>query len=115
MLISWVEGFYGSLLWGFVGLFLLDLISGILKSWFKHIPISSNRLRDSVIKLAGYMVLLTATVIVSKYEHSFKTIIPFVYYYFMFTEFKSVCENAKEIKIAVPGFLSEKINKEVNK
>lgn len=108
--IAEIEGFYGELMWGFLALFVLDLITGILKSKHKGIPISSKRLRESVTKLGAYMVLLTALIITSKYENSFALVVTGAYYYFMFTELKSILENVEEIGVNVPKFLSGKVN-----
>lgn len=108
-LIGSMEYFYGSLLWTFLGLFVLDFITGIMKSVKLCAPITSRRLRDSVFKLGAYMVLLTALIITSKVDNSFAPLVPVTYYYYIFTEFKSVAENAEILGIPVPKFLSSKI------
>lgn len=107
--IAKLEGFYGQLLWGFLALFCLDLFSGIMKSKKNGIPISSRRLRDSVTKLGAYMVLITALIIAGKYEPSFEPVVTVTYWYFMFTELKSIIENAEEMGAKVPTFVKEKV------
>ncbi len=108
-LVSYIEGFYGSLLWGFLGLFALDLISGICKSKKNGIPISSKKLRESVTKLGAYMVLITALIIASKFETSFVPIVTVTYYYFIFTELKSILENVEEMGVPIPPILRSKV------
>jgi toxin secretion/phage lysis holin len=105
-----LEGFYGQLMWGFLILFCLDFISGIWKSKKKGIPISSRRLRDSVTKLGAYMVLITALIVASKFENSFVPVVTVVYYYFIFTELKSIIENVEEMGVKVPSFLKGKVD-----
>jgi toxin secretion/phage lysis holin len=112
-IIAKIEGFYGELVWGFLALFCLDLVSGIWKSKKKGIPISSRRLRDSVSKLGAYMVLMTALIVASKYEPSFLPIVTVTYYYFMFTELKSIIENVEEIGVKIPKFLRQEVNSKV--
>ena len=112
-IISKIEGFYSELIWGFLALFCLDLISGIWKSKKKGITISSRRLRNSVNKLGAYMVLMTALIVASKYEPSFQPVITVTYYYFMFTELKSIIENVEEIGLKIPNFLRQKVDSKV--
>jgi phage-related holin len=92
-----VDGFYGSMIWIFLGTFILDFITGVMKSMKKGIDFSSHRLRDSVFKLAAYMTLLTTLIITSKVEPSFTAIVTLAYYYYIFTESKSIMENAEEL------------------
>lgn len=108
--IALIEGFYGGLLWGFLILFVLDLLSGILKSHFKGIAITSKRLRDSVVKLGGYMILMTTLIVLSKYQSDIVPVIAWTYYYFMFTEAKSILENVQEMGVKFPGVLNVIIN-----
>lgn len=108
-LVSYLQGFYGNLVWGFLILFSLDFITGIIKSRYKGIPFSSKRLRDSVAKLASYMVLVTALIITSRYEPSFQPVVTITYYYMMFTELKSILENVQETGVEVPEFLKSKV------
>lgn len=105
-IVSAIEGFYSPLIWGFLLLFLLDLVTGISKSLKNGVPITSSRLRNSVVKLGGYMVLLTALVILSKYQAEVVPMITLAYYYFMFTEVKSIFENVQEMGVKLPGFLN---------
>lgn len=107
--ISTFGHFYGSIMWGFLGLFCLDLVSGIMKSKLQDIPISSKRLRASVTKLAAYMTLITALIITSKFEASFVPVVTVTYYYFIFTELTSIVENVEEMGVKVPSFLKGKI------
>ena len=111
--ISVVEGFYGTILWAFLALFCLDLLTGILKSLLRGVAITSKRLRDSVVKLGGYMVLITALIITSKFETSFVAIATTAYYYFIFTELKSILENVGEMGVKVPQFLRAEIDQRV--
>ncbi len=108
--ISIIEGFYGSILWAFLALFCFDLITGIMKSVKNGVPITSRRLRDSVVKLGSYMILITALIITSKFEKSFSPVVTTVYYYFIFTELKSIMENVGEMGVKVPGFLKETVD-----
>lgn len=112
--IAYVEGFYSNLLWGFLGLFVLDLITGVMKSRYNNVPITSKRLRESVVKLGAYMVLLTALIITSKHEPSFGAIVTSCYYYFMFTELKSVMENAREMGVKIPDLLNSRVNSKLS-
>jgi phage-related holin len=111
--IAKIEGFYGELVWGFLALFCLDLISGIWKSKKKGVPISSRRLRDSVNKLGAYMVLITSLIIASKYEQSFLPVVTVTYYYFIFTELKSIIENVEEMGVKIPSYLRGEVNSRV--
>ena len=112
-IVTKMEGFYGELLWGFLALFGLDLITGIVKSIKNGVPISSRRLRDSVTKLGAYMILLTALIVTSKYEASFQPIVAVTYYYFIFTEFKSILENVEEMGVKLPPVLKSKVQQQV--
>lgn len=113
-IISVIENFYGEMLWGFLTLFVLDFITGIMKSKAKNVPISSKRLRSSVSKLGAYMVLLTAVIITSRYESSFVPIIALVYYWYMFTELKSIFENVGEMGIKLPNFLKVRVDQKLD-
>jgi phage-related holin len=106
VVIAEFEGFYSKLVWGFLALFVLDLLSGIMKSKKLGIPISSRRLRDSVTKLGAYMVLITALIIAGNFEPDFKPVVMGAYYYFMFTELKSIFENAEEMGLPLPAAVS---------
>lgn len=112
-IISVIENFYGEMLWGFLTLFVLDFATGIMKSRANNIPISSKRLRSSVSKLGAYMILLTAVIVTSKYEASFAPIIALIYYWYMFTELKSILENVGEMGIPLPNFLKAKVDKKL--
>lgn len=112
--LSVIEGFYSKLLWGFLLFFMLDLLTGIMKSVKNEVPISSKRLRDSVTKLGAYMVLITSLIIASRYENSFAPIVTVAYYYFMFTELKSIAENVQEMGVKIPRFLMNKIDSKID-
>jgi phage-related holin len=112
--IAFVEGFYGAVMWGFLGLYLLDLASGILKSKMNHVPITSKRLRESVTKLAAYMVAITALIIASKFEESFVAVVAIFYYYCMFTEIKSIFENVEEMGVKIPFFIKKKVKDQLD-
>lgn len=108
-----ITGFYSDLIWGFIALFALDLVSGVLKSKKKGIPISSRKLRDSVTKLGAYMVLITALIIAGHYEPQFRAVVTGAYYYFMFTELKSIFENVEEMGLRLPSAISSLINTKI--
>lgn len=114
-LITALTGFYGAVLWGFLGLFIADLLTGIMKSIHKGIKITSKRLRDSVVKLGSYMILITALIITSKYETSFAPVVTIAYYYFMFTELKSIIENVQEMGVKIPTFIMSSVNEKIEK
>lgn len=111
--VSIVDGFYSNMVWGFIALFALDLITGIMKSVKNGIPISSQRLRDSVTKLGAYMLLITSLIVASKYEPSFVSIVTCTYYYFIFTELKSIFENVESMGVKIPKFLSNQVRDRV--
>lgn len=108
-IVAYIEGFYGQLMWGFLGLFVMDFISGIMKSRKNGVPITSKRLRESVTKLGAYMILITSLIIASKYEQSFVPIVTVTYYYFIFTELKSILENVEELGLKVPPMLNQRV------
>lgn len=108
--ISVIQGFYGEIMWGFIALFLIDLTTGLLKSKYKGVPITSRKLRASVTKLGAYMLLITALIVTSRYEQSFLPIVTVTYYYFMFTELKSIFENVEEMGVKLPRSLFSKVN-----
>lgn len=109
-LVAMVNGFYGELVWGFLALFSMDLVSGVMKSKHLEIPITSKRLRGSVTKLGAYMMLITALIITSKFEPAFIPIITITYYYFMFTELKSIFENVEQLGVAIPTILKATVD-----
>ncbi|AYP68607.1 toxin secretion/lysis holin [Exiguobacterium phage vB_EalM-132] len=109
-IIAYIEGFYGSLVWVFLGLFLIDLVTGIMKSKHNGVPITSKRLRSSVNKLGAYMLLITALIITSKAEPAFMPIVTGAYYYFIFIEFKSIIENVEEMGVTIPEFIKSFVN-----
>lgn len=111
--VTTITGFYTDLIWGFIALFTLDLVSGILKSRKNGIPISSRKLRDSVNKLGAYMVLITALIIAGHYEPEFKAVVMGAYYYFMFTELKSIFENVEEMGLRLPSAISSLIRAKI--
>ncbi|MNI29036.1 Holin family protein [compost metagenome] len=103
--ITAIEGFYGTLIWLFWFAFCMDLLTGILKSHKNHVPITSKRLRDSVYKLAGYMILITTLIVLSRYQAEVVPLVTWTYYFFIFTEIKSIFENVKEMGVNLPKFL----------
>lgn len=109
-ILTYVTGFYGAIIWGFLGIFMLDLLTGIMKSIYKGVKICSKRLRDSVVKLGSYMVLITSLIIASKFETSFAPVVTLAYYYFMFTELKSIVENVQEMGVKIPNFINNSID-----
>jgi phage-related holin len=56
------------------------------------------------------MVLITALIVASKFENSFVPVVTVVYYYFIFTELKSIIENVEEMGVKVPSFLKGKVD-----
>jgi toxin secretion/phage lysis holin len=112
-IVTWVSGFYGDLLWAFLGLFALDLVSGIMKSKYNGIPIVSKKLRASVTKLGAYMVLVTSLIIAGKFEPAFVHITSVCYYYYCFTELKSILENVGEMGVKIPSFLTGTVNAKI--
>ena len=108
-----IGDFYTPYLWGFLTLYVLDFFSGILKSKHKGIPISSRRMRDSVTKLAAYMVLITSIIIASSYQEDLAFMVPGLYVYFMVTELKSIKENVEEMGIKLPLFASKAIDRKL--
>lgn len=113
-IVAFVEGFYSQMVWGFLLLFALDFISGIMKSIKNGVPITSKRLRESVTKLGAYMILITALIIASKFEQSFVPIVTVTYYYFMFTELKSIVENAEALGVKISPLLKHKVDEKVS-
>jgi phage-related holin len=109
-----VEGFYTELVWGFLAFFAIDFATGVAKSYKNGVPITSRRLRESVIKLLGYMMLITALIIAGKYESVFATVVPGAYVFFMLTEFKSIIENVEEMGVKVPSIIKTLINLRLN-
>jgi toxin secretion/phage lysis holin len=107
-LISVFEGFYSEMVWGFLGLFILDTISGIMKARKLQQPVTSRRLRDSVTKLGAYMLAITALLIASRYEPTFVPMVTLAYYYFMYTELKSIFENVEAMGLKLPDALKRK-------
>ena len=111
--IAAISDFYTPYLWGFLSLYALDFISGILKSKHKGIPLSSRRMRDSVTKLGAYMVLITALVVASYFQPDFKVVTAGMYVFFMATELKSIKENVEEMGIKLPGFVGKSIDEKL--
>lgn len=109
-ILAMMEGFYTDLLWGFLALFMLDFVTGIMKSYKNGVPISSRRLRNSVTKLASYMVLITSLIIASRFETSLVPIVTCLYYFFIFTELKSIIENARAMGVPIPDILNSTID-----
>lgn len=108
--IGTIQGFYTDLIWLFLAMFIFDLLTGLGKSWKNGVPITSKRLRDSVLKLGSYMILVTAVIIASRYDDRFASVVSVVYWYFILTEFKSILENVEEMGVKVPGPLKSLIN-----
>lgn len=113
---SFFQGFYGNLIWGFLCLFVIDFITGILKSRKNQVPITSKKLRESVSKLGAYMLLLTSLIVCSKFQPEFISLVTATYYWFMFTELKSIVENVEQLGVKIPkalrGYISEKDKEE---
>lgn len=114
-LVASIEGFYGGVIWIFLTIFSLDFISGLLKSAHKGVPITSRGFRDSVTKLGAYMVLITSLLIASSLEPALKPIVTITYYYFIFTELKSIKENVEEMGIELPTVIGRKIDATLGK
>lgn len=112
-IVAMLEGFYTDLVWGFLALFVLDFLTGIMKSVKNRVPISSEKLRRSVTKLAAYMVLITALIVASRFETSLVPIVTATYYYFIFTEFKSILENARELGVPIPDVLNSLVQQKL--
>ncbi|MMZ43490.1 Holin family protein [compost metagenome] len=112
-LVTAISGFYTDMIWGFLTLVALDFISGILKSLKNNVQITSRRLRDSVVKLAGYLILVGVVILLSKHDDSLAPVVTWVYYYFMFTEGKSILENVQEMGVKMPPFLIPLVSKKI--
>jgi phage-related holin len=48
-------------------------------------------------------------------ETQFVPVVTLAYYYFIFTEFKSIIENVEEMGLKVPGFLKSKVDEQIPK
>lgn len=112
--VATVNGFYGELVWGFLSLFCIDWITGVLKSLHNGIPFSSKRLRASVTKLGAYMLAITALIISSHYEPSFRSVVDVCYYYIIFTELKSILENVQELGVKLPTLVKKKVDDQLD-
>jgi len=108
-IITLIEGFYGTLIWALIGFLAIDFITGVWKSLNIGVKISSKRLRESVTKVASYMLLITTLIIAGKVESTFIPLVTMAYYYCMFTEVKSILENLEAMGLKVPGMFTEKL------
>lgn len=109
-IITIIEGFYGTLIWGLLGFLAIDFITGVWKSLNSGERITSKRLRASVTKVGSYMLLLTTLIIAGKVETTFIPLVTMAYYYCMFTEIKSILENLEGMGMKVPGVVLDKLD-----
>lgn len=114
-IITFIEGFYGSMIWVLSAFIILDFISGIWKSIINGQRIISSKLRSSVTKVASYIILITALIIAGNLDPVFIPLVTVAYYYCIFTEFKSILENLEAMGLKVPSEIFDRVTSMIGK
>ena len=94
-----------------VFLMLADIITGYIASWKNH-TIKSQKMRDGLVKKVGELVCITFGFVMF-WATDIISFITFIGTYVSFMELVSVFENLDRMNVKVPGFISKRINNEL--
>ena len=92
-----------------LGLMAVDVFTGIIKAW-AHNDFQSAIMRAGLAKKAGEIMILVVGELISYGLMLPDTIMNCVSFYIIFMEIMSILENADELGIPVPKFVSDVIN-----
>ena len=93
-------------------LMVADVITGYVASWKNH-TIKSQKMRDGLVKKVGELVCITFGFIMF-WATDIMAFVTSIGAYISFMELVSVFENLDKMDVKVPGFLSKRINNDLD-
>ena len=93
-------------------LMVADVISGYVASWKNH-TIKSQKMRDGLVKKVGELVCITFGFVMF-WATDIMAFVTSIGAYISFMELVSIFENLDKMDVKVPGFISKRINNDLD-
>lgn len=93
-------------------LMVADVITGYVASWKNH-TIKSQKMRDGLIKKVGELVCITFGFVMF-WATDIMAFVTSIGAYISFMELVSIFENLDKMDVKVPGFISKRINNDLD-
>ena len=93
-------------------LMVADVITGYVASWKNH-TIKSQKMRDGLVKKVGELVCITFGFVMF-WATDIMAFVTSIGAYISFMELVSVFENLDKMDVKVPGFISKRINNDLD-
>lgn len=93
-------------------LMVADVITGYVASWKNH-TIKSQKMRDGLVKKVGELVCITFGFVMF-WATDIMAFITSIGAYISFMELVSIFENLDKMDVKVPGFISKRINNDLD-
>lgn len=93
-------------------LMVADVITGYVASW-KNLTIKSQKMRDGLVKKVGELVCITFGFVMF-WATDIMAFVTSIGAYISFMELVSIFENLDKMDVKVPGFISKRINNDLN-
>ena len=91
---------------------LNDVITGYVASWKNH-TIKSQKMRDGLVKKVGELVCITFGFVMF-WATDIMAFVTSIGAYISFMELVSIFENLDKMDVKVPGFISKRINNDLD-
>lgn len=92
-------------------LMVADVITGYIASWKNH-TIKSQKMRDGLVKKVGELVCITFGFVMF-WATDIMAFVTSIGAYISFMELVSIFENLDKMDVKVPGFISKRINNDL--
>lgn len=93
-------------------LMVADVITGYVASWKNH-TIKSQKMRDGLVKKVGELVCITFGFVMF-WATDIMAFVTSIGVYISFMELVSIFENLDKMDVKVPGFISKRINNDLD-
>ena len=93
-------------------LMVADVITGYVASWKNH-TIKSQKMRDGLVKKVGELVCITFGFVMF-WATDIMAFVTSIGTYISFMELVSIFENLDKMDVKVPGFISKRINNDLD-
>lgn len=93
-------------------LMVADVITGYVASWKNH-TIKSQKMRDGLVKKVGELVCITFGFVMF-WATDIMAFVTSIGAYISFMELVSIFENLDKMDVKVPGFISKRINNDLD-
>lgn len=93
-------------------LMIADVITGYVASWKNH-TIKSQKMRDGLVKKVGELVCITFGFVMF-WATDIMAFVTSIGAYISFMELVSIFENLDKMDVKVPGFISKRINNDLD-